>query len=105
MRLGQVIGKVTLSQQDPAYKGGRFLMVSPLDKGQIAGKPLAPLSSLSSLVVYDNLGAGDGVTIGYIEGGEAMQSFEQPTPVDAFNCAIIDLVEYQPPTDFIKKSG
>lgn len=97
MRFGQVIGKVTLSQQDPSYRGGRFLVVSPLNKAQIAGGPLMPLSSGSSLVVYDNLGAGEGAIIGYIEGGEAAQPFEQPTPVDAYNCAIIDLVEYQPP--------
>ena len=29
MRLGHIIGRVTLSKQDPAYKGGRFLFVQP----------------------------------------------------------------------------
>ena len=60
MRLGHVIGRVTLSQQDPAYKGGRFLLVQPFSREQFAGAPLLPLAKGSSLVVYDNLGAGVG---------------------------------------------
>ena len=29
MRLGTIIGRVTLSKTIPAYKGGRFLLLSP----------------------------------------------------------------------------
>ena len=97
MKLGHVIGKVTLSQQDPAYKGGRFLLVQPLSRPQLAGAPMLPLSTGNSLVVYDNLGAGEGDVIGYVEGAEATAPFPQPTPVDAFNAAIIDRILYQPP--------
>ncbi|MSU67004.1 MAG: ethanolamine utilization protein EutN [Opitutia bacterium] len=97
MRLGHVIGRVTLSQQDPAYKGGRFLLVQPFSKGQFAGAPMLPLAKGSSLVVYDNLGAGVGHVIAFTEGAEATAPFDQPTPVDAFNAALIDQVFYTPP--------
>ncbi len=96
MRLGHVIGRVTLSKQDPAYKGGRFLMVQPFDREKFGGAPMEPLAPGSSLVVYDNLGAGPGHVIGYIEGAEATAPFSEPTPVDAFNAALIDKIFYTP---------
>jgi len=97
MRLGHVIGRVTLSKQDPAYKGGRFLLVQPFTSEQFHGAPMTPLAPGSSLVVYDNLGAGQGHVIGFTEGSEASAPFTQPTPVDAFNAAIVDELFYTPP--------
>ena len=97
MRLGHVIGRVTLSQQDPAYKGGRFLLVQPFTKAQFAGAPMTPLAKGNSLVVYDNLGADLGNIIGFTESAEASAPFAQPTPVDAFNAAMIDQHFYTPP--------
>lgn len=98
MRLGHVIGRVTLSKQDPAYKGGRFLLVQPFAKAQFGGAPMTPLAPGSSLVVYDNLGAGLGHIIGFTEGAEAAAPFDQPTPVDAFNAALVDDFFYTPPS-------
>jgi microcompartment protein CcmK/EutM len=97
MRLGHVIGRVTLAKQDPAYRGGRFLLVQPLSKQQFKGAAMIPLAQGSSLVVYDNLGAGMGHIVGYTEGAEAAMPFDQPTPVDAFNAAIVDQIFYTPP--------
>lgn len=96
MRLGHVIGNLTLSVQDPAYRGGRFLLVQPWSAAQFAAPAAAP-SSATSLVVYDSLGAGVGSIIGYTEGSEAAKPFATPTPVDAYCAAIIDEVFYQPP--------
>jgi microcompartment protein CcmK/EutM len=95
MRLGYVIGRITLSQQDPAYKGGRFLVVQPFNREQFQGAPMTPLAKGNSLVVYDNLGADTGAAIGFTEGAEATMPFSQPTPVDAFNAAIVDRVFYR----------
>jgi ethanolamine utilization protein EutN len=97
MRLGHVIGRVTLSQQDPAYKGGRFLIVQPFAKEEYRGAAMTPLAKGNSVVVYDNLGADLGHVIGFSEGAEATAPFEKPTPVDAYNAAIIDEFFYQPP--------
>lgn len=99
MRLGHVIGRVTLSKQDPAYKGGRFLLVQPFAKEQYRGADVTPLAKGSSLVVYDNLGAGVGHVIGFTEGAEATAPFDQPTPVDAFNAALVDRFFYTPPAN------
>ena len=54
------------------------------------------MSKDPSLVVYDDLGGGVGQTIGYVEGREAAQPFEQPTPVDAINAALVDEMFYSP---------
>jgi microcompartment protein CcmK/EutM len=94
MRLGTVIGTVTLSKTVEALRGGRWMVVSPFTREQF--QPAPPLSKEPSLVVYDDLGAGLGQTIGYIEGREAAMPFNQPTPIDAINSALVDDVFYSP---------
>ena len=97
MRLGHVIGRITLSQQDPAYHGGRFLLVQPFGRDQYRGAGMTPLAPGSTLVMYDQLGAGVGHVVGFTEGAEATAPFTEPTPVDAYCAAIIDQIFYQPP--------
>ena len=98
MRLGTVIGRVTLSQTIPAFRGGRWLLISPFtrDHFQHRHDPPAGLSLDPSLVAYDDLGGGLGDTVGFVEGREAAMPFDQPTPVDATSVAIIDDVFYTP---------
>ena len=98
MRLGRVVGRVTLSQTIPAYEGGRFLIVSPFDREHFQQGHEAPegLSKQPSLVVYDDLGGGVGDTIGFVEGAEASAPFASPTPVDAINAALVDEIFYNP---------
>ncbi len=97
MRLGHVIGNVTLNTAEAALRGGRFLLVQPFGKAQFAGGPVTPLAPGATVVVYDELGAGVGQTIGFTEGAEAAMPFSQPTPVDAYNAAIVEKVFYTPP--------
>ena len=99
MRVAPVIGRVTLSIQDPSFKGGRWLMVNPLDAGQFndACRDAPALSAQSSLVVYDGMGAGDGDIVGIVEGAEATAPFDYPIPIDAITVAIFDSLSYQPP--------
>lgn len=98
MRLGHAIGKVTLNAADPSLRGARFLLVQPFGRAQFAGAGAVPLAKGATLVVYDNLGAGEGQVIGFTEGAEAMAPFpEPPPPIDAFNAAIVDRVFYTPP--------
>ena len=96
MKLGTVIGRVTLSRTVPALKGGRYLVVSPFSRKQYARGLNDPpsLGNDPSLVVYDDLGGGVGQVIGYEEGREAAQPFAKPTPVDAINAALIDEMFY-----------
>ena len=97
MRLGYVIGKVTLSSAEAALRGGRFLLVQPFGKAQFSGSPMTPLAKGATVVVYDELGAGLGQTVGFVEGAEAAMPFARPTPVDAYNAAIVERVFYTPP--------
>jgi microcompartment protein CcmK/EutM len=99
MRLAQVIGRVTLSIQDPSFKGGRWLMVNPLDAEAINGacQTPPPLSAQFSLVAYDNLGAGPGDIVGVVEGAEATAPFDFPIPIDAITVAIFDSLSHTPP--------
>jgi len=98
MRLGTVIGRVTLSKAEPALTGARWLVVSPFTREhfQQGTEQPAGLSKDPSLVVYDNLGAGVGNTIGFVEGREAAQPFDQPTPIDAISAAMVDYIFYNP---------
>ena len=98
MRVGTVIGRVTLSQSVPSLTGGRFLVVSPFTREQFQrGTNATPqVSPDPSVIVYDDLGGGVGQTIGFVEGREAASPFDQPTPVDAINAALVDEIFYSP---------
>ncbi len=98
MRLGLVIGRVTLSRTVPSLEGARWLLVSPFTREhyQRGFEPPAGLSKDFTPVVYDHIGGGVGQTIGFVEGREAAQPFDQPTPIDAYNAALIDEVFYSP---------
>ena len=98
MKLGSVIGRVTLSKAVPELEGARWLIVSPFTREHFQHDAATPaaLGKDPSLVVYDALGGGVGQTIGYVEGREAAQPFERPTPIDAINAALVDEIFYQP---------
>ena len=97
MRLGTVIGRVTLSKTVKELHGARWLVVSPFTSEHYKQGANAPaVSKESSLVVYDDLGGGVGQTIGFIEGREAAMPFDQPTPIDAIDAALVDHIFYSP---------
>ena len=54
------------------------------------------MSKDPTLVVYDDLGAGVGQTIGFSEGREAAQPFDPPIPIDAVSAVLVDEVLYNP---------
>jgi hypothetical protein len=98
VRLGTIIGRVTLSKTVAALTGARWLIVSPFTREhfQRGTEPLLGLSKDPSLVVYDALGGTMEQTIGFVEGREAAAPFEEPTPVDAINAALVDDIFYNP---------
>ena len=89
MRIGKVIGRVTLNQSYETLVGGRFLLVEVQDRHSLAGKRR---QSKESLVVYDHLGAAEGDVIAFSESREACMPFypEKRVPLDAYNSAILD---------------
>ena len=89
MRIGRVVGRVTLSRAYETLVGGRFVIVDVQDRFSLSGKPR---QTNESLVVYDNLGAHDGDLIAFTESREATMPFypEKRVPLDAYNAAILD---------------
>jgi ethanolamine utilization protein EutN len=92
MRIGEVIGNVTLSRCHPMVTGGTWLVAVPLTlaglKGDAAGRE-------EPIVVYDELGASPGALIGMSEGAEAGAPFHPDLkPLDAYNGCILDTLEF-----------
>ncbi len=95
MKLARVIGRVVLSKKDSALKGGMLVIASPLDRSQYKNKSDLSLSKTQhNLIIYDNLGAGQGDIIGYVEGAEATAAFKEPIPIDAYNVGIVEKFNY-----------
>jgi len=97
MRIGRVMGNVTLSQKMASLKPGALLLVNVLDAQALAGhEAQAPRASAmpDALVVYDPWGAGVGQLIGISEGGEALMPFyPERVPLDAYCACIVDQIE------------
>ncbi len=90
MRIGEVIGNVTLNRSHPELTGASYKLVVPLSLDDLAGRGE---KSAKAIVVYDELGAGIGSRIAISEGAEATAPFyPQDKVIDAYNAAILDQV-------------
>ena len=98
MRLGTIIGRVTLSATAANLTGARWLLVSPFTRQHFQRGAETPpgMSSEPSVVIYDDLGADLGQTVGFVEGREAATPFEKPPPIDAICAALVDEIFYNP---------
>ncbi len=95
MRIGKVIGSVTVSRSHPSLLGARFRIVVPLSLDNLTDKDPA---EAEALVVYDDLNAGQGSLVAFSEGGEAAQPFyPNNKPIDAYNAALLDDVQIEDP--------
>ena len=91
MRIGKVVGRVTLQATYDTLAGGRFLLVEVQDRFALAGQRRR---TSEYLVAYDHLGAHEGDLIAFTESREASMPFypEKRVPLDAYNAAILDEV-------------
>ena len=91
MRIGKVVGTVTLNRSHDSLRGGRYRIAVPLSLENLRGQ--SPPEA-EELVVYDELGAGIGSLIAISEGAEAAQPFRPAIkPVDAYCAAILDQID------------
>jgi ethanolamine utilization protein EutN len=91
MRIGKVIGTVTLNSWHESMRGARYRIAVPLSLTDLRGESQP---AAEAFVVYDELGAGVGSLIAISEGGEAAQPFRPDMkPVDAYCAAILDSVD------------
>ena len=89
MRIGKVIGNVTLSRSHDSVTGTQWKLVVPMNLDDLHNLDTEPTSE--ELVVYDALSAGIGEWIAFSEGAEAaMPFYPNLKPVCAYNAAIID---------------
>jgi ethanolamine utilization protein EutN len=90
MRIGEVIGTVTLSRAHPSLVGARWIVVVPCSLKALRG---GLRGDGEDVVAYDNLGARAGDRIGFSEGVEAAAPFHpEKKPLDAYCACILDQV-------------
>jgi ethanolamine utilization protein EutN len=95
MRIGKIIGAVTLNRRHPSLDGASFKLVVPQTWENLYG---TSDKSAGEIAVFDELGAGVGSTVALSEGREAaMPFYPEVKPVDAYNAAILDHLEFDPP--------
>ena len=94
MRIGEVIGKVSLSKRHPSLWGARWLLVAPLGREMLGGDRNG---RGEPHIVYDELGAGAGSLLAVSEGPEASAPFHpDQKPIDGYNAAILDHIDMYP---------
>ena len=94
MRVARAIGKVVLNQTMPDLVPGTFLIVRTCNRGTLAGRNEG---NDETLVVYDELSARAGDTIGMVEGREATAPFyPKRVPYDCYNACILDDLDFRP---------
>ena len=90
MKIHRVLGNVTLNRSHAGYVGARLLATVPLDGELLGGTPAA---EPDLVVVWDDLGAGEGATIAVSDGAEAAMPFRpEMKAVDAYGSAILDAI-------------
>ena len=93
MRIGDVVGSITLNRAHPSLKGASFKLVTPLSWENLADRWD---ERLEEIAVLDELGAGVGSRIAISEGREAaMPFYPEVKPIDAYNAAILDSLDYE----------
>jgi ethanolamine utilization protein EutN len=93
MRIAETIGTVTLGKCHPSLQGATWLVAVPLTLEGLAGKHAG---RGEPFVVFDEFGAGAGSRIAVSEGAEAAAPFHPQTkPIDAYNAAILDTIEFE----------
>lgn len=99
MRIGEVIGTVTLSRCHPSLKAAAWRLCVPLSheglkRSEEGSRGASPGRRDEAFVTYDELGAGLGSLVAISEGAEASAPFHpEQKPIDAYNAAILDVIE------------
>jgi ethanolamine utilization protein EutN len=89
MRIAEVIGTVTLSRWHPSLSRSRWIIGVPFSLQALRDNQ--PHGDGEDLVIFDELGAGNGHRIAISEGVEAAAPFSpERKPVDAYCALILD---------------
>ena len=92
MILARVEGSVVATKKNEKMMGNKFLLVRPLVIDSPTAKEWKP--GMSTLVVVDSLGAGEGEIVLVVQGSSARLAAEDKnSPVDAVVIGIVDTVD------------
>jgi ethanolamine utilization protein EutN len=92
MRIAKILGTVTLSRALPEFAGASLRLAVPMSLANLTGDEPP---SAEELVMWDEFGSGVGDLVALSEGGEAAQPFRpKDKPVDAYNAAILDRIDF-----------
>ncbi|HEY3443779.1 MAG TPA: EutN/CcmL family microcompartment protein [Paludibaculum sp.] len=104
MRLGIVRGSVVLNQAIPALIGIRLVIIEPVNAANLAAAN--GLGGGKALIAADRLGPANGQMVSFVEGRTAASPFyPQDAPIDAYCAAIVQNIEFQPPTTEIQTAS
>lgn len=89
MFLAKVIGNVVSTQKDPRFSGMKLLLIQPY-----INKEGVLVTSGSSVVAVDSVGAGTGECVLFTQGSSArLTDMTKDKPVDAVIVGIVDSIE------------
>jgi ethanolamine utilization protein EutN len=89
VRIAEVIGTVTLSRAHPSLIGARYVIGVPFGLDGLK----ADKADGEDLVIYDEIGAAQGMRIAVGEGTEAAAPFlPRKVPIDAYCACLLDRV-------------
>ncbi len=92
MRIAKILGTVVLGRSHPSYANARLRLAVPMTLAELEANE-QPAGE--SLVLWDELGAGNGSLVALSESSEAAQPFRPDIiPVDAYNAAILDSISF-----------
>ena len=95
MRIGEVIGTLTLNRTHPSLGRAAFRLVTPLSLADLMGQSATAGRDAGRV---RRIGCGVGRRVAISEGGEAAQPFlPVDRPVDAYNAAILDSIQLGAP--------
>mgnify|MGYP001246407785 FL=1 len=93
MRIARVLGSVTLNRCLPSFESASLRLAVPMMTTDLESDQLP---ETETLVIWDELGAGNGGLVAVSEGAEAAQAFKpELKPVDAYGAALIDSVDLE----------
>ena len=94
MKVGRVVGRLSLSKVHPTLMGRRWTIAMPLTLSVLAGKAV---SRDEEVIASDDLGVGPDSLIGISDGREAAAPYEpERKPVDAYVSCILDDIHLDP---------
>ncbi len=90
MRIMECIGRITLSRWEPSLTGASWKLAVPLLHAGLKGEPEG---RTEPIVIFDEMGAGNGSLMAVTESAEASTPFHPNTkPIDAYCAALLDTV-------------